>query len=73
MLLSEKLLEQARKKAQLAKKSFKHTVNNEQYSLDFYSKGWFYCVTDSQGNWIVNLNTKKASEAKQWLTNWVNN
>jgi hypothetical protein len=73
MILSEKLLEQARKKALNAKKNTILKHNDEVYNLDFDSKHWFYSVTDSKGNWIVNLNTKSATEAKKWLLNWITN
>jgi len=75
--LSEKLyskaLEQARKQAQAAKKSLVHTVNGKKYNLQFDSSQWFYEVTDSEGNWILNINSKKPVEAKKFLNYWLSN
>lgn len=72
-LLSEKLYQQAAKKAASAKKNATHTVDGKKYNLEFDAHGWFYCVTDEFGEWVVNINSKQAAEAKRFLTYWLTN
>jgi hypothetical protein len=72
-VLSEKLYQQAAKKAAAAKKNATHIVDGKKYNLEFDARGWFYCVTDENGEWIVNINSKQATEAKRFLTYWLTN
>lgn len=43
------------------------TIDGETYTLSFKPSEWVYSVHDSQGNFIVNFNTKKITQAKKWL------
>lgn len=72
-LLSEKLYKQAEKKAAAAKRNATATINGRVYNLEFDEKQWHYSVTDDTGEWILNINSKSAAEAKRFLANWLSN
>jgi hypothetical protein len=72
-LISEKLLEQARAKARAAKRNATATIGGKTYKLEFDARQWFYCVTDENGEWLMNINSKSAPEAKRFLANWLSN
>lgn len=51
-------------------KSGKIKINNIEYSIDFDFYEGNYIVT-SEAQEIVRFNTRKISEAKQWLKDWL--
>ena len=48
-------------------------VGKEVYTLTFNSKQWTYEVTNSKGEHVTNFNTKKLSQAKKFLKDWLAN
>jgi hypothetical protein len=41
------------------------------YNFRFKPLEWVYCVEDSDGNFIANFNTKKITQAKAWLKDYL--
>lgn len=66
----EKALEQARKAASKAKNG-RVKIEGQEYLLSFSPSHWHYAVTDSQGNFVVNLNVKTLAKAKSDLRAWL--
>lgn len=48
-------------------------VGKEVYTLTFNPKQWTYEVTNSKGEHVINFNTKKLSQAKKFLKDWLAN
>ena len=71
-LISNKLLEQARKKANNAKNG-NLKINNIKYSFIFDSREWSYIVLDEENNEIVKFNTKSLKQAREWLREYFSN
>ena len=64
-----KLQEQANKLHRQAKNG-KIKINNIEYNIDFDFYEGIYIVTANKEE-IVRLNTRKITEAKQWLKEWL--
>lgn len=62
-----KCLNQASKLADKAVDRSSVTIDGEVYTFTFSPSEWVYKVTDEEGNFIVNFNTKKITQAKKWL------
>jgi len=43
------------------------------YTLTFDSNEWVYVVTDSTGETVTRFNTKKLTQARQWLREYLEN
>ena len=43
------------------------------YTLTFDSNEWAYVVTDSAGEIVTRFNTKKLTQARQWLREYLAN
>jgi hypothetical protein len=73
---NDKLYQGALNKARKAAKSAKNGTlkyKGDTYTFTFSQKWWAYHIVDQAGNTIVWLNTKKITEAKQWLKNYLEN
>ena len=57
----------AERTAQRAISSDTIDINGQTYMLTFKPSEWVYTVHDSEGNFVVNFNTKKITQAKKWL------
>jgi hypothetical protein len=68
-----KCLDQASKAADNAVKNGEVEIDGMTYTLVFKPLEWHYTVTDSDGNFIVNFNTKKITQAKKWLREYFAN
>ena len=66
-------LNQADRMAKKAIRADTVTIDGETYTLTFKPLEWHYSVHDSQGNFVANFNTKKITQAKQWLRDYLNN
>jgi hypothetical protein len=66
-------LDHATRMAQKAIGADTVTINGEIYTLTFKPLEWIYTVHDSEGNFVVNFNTKKVTQAKKWLREHLNN
>ena len=64
---------QAEKLADKAIRSDNLTIDGNTYTLEFKATEWVYTVKDSEGNFVVNFNTKKVTEAKKWLKEYLTN
>jgi len=58
---------QAERMAQRAVSAGTIDIDGQTYTLKFKSSEWVYTVHDSDGNFVINFNTKKITEAKKWL------
>jgi hypothetical protein len=45
----------------------------KDYTLTFDSNEWVYVVTDSNGETVTRFNTKKLTQARQWLREYLAN
>lgn len=45
----------------------------KDYTLTFDSNEWVYVVTDSAGEIVTRFNTKKLTQARQWLREYLEN
>ena len=48
-------------------------INGQTYFLTFITSHWHYEVTDSNGQFVINLNVKGLTKAKAELRQWLNN
>ena len=58
---------QAERMAQRAISADTIDIDGQTYTLTFKPSEWVYTVHDSEGNFVVNFNTKKITQAKKWL------
>ena len=66
----DKALQRARGQAAKAKDGTV-VIAGEEYSLAFDRNQWFYKVTDSKGEFVVNLNERTLPKAKKYLAHWL--
>jgi len=57
----------AERMAQRASSADTIDIDGQTYTLTFKPSEWVYTVHDSEGNFVVNFNTKKITQAKKWL------
>jgi Ser/Thr protein kinase RdoA (MazF antagonist) len=62
-----KSLPMAQKQAEKAIRADSVEISGSVYTLTFKPLEWVYSVHDSEGNFVVNFNTKKITQAKKWL------
>lgn len=48
-------------------------LNDQTYTLTFDHSQWVYIVTDEAGEVVARFNTKKLTQARQWLREWFAN
>jgi hypothetical protein len=68
-----KALDQATKQAEKAIGEGSVSIDGITYTLKFKPLEWVYQVQDNEGNFIVNFNTKKITQAKSWLRDYLKN
>jgi hypothetical protein len=66
-------LKQAQDLADKAKARDTLKIGDDFYSLEFKPTEWVYSVHDGDGNFVTNFNTKKISQAKKWLKEYLSN
>lgn len=71
-IISEALAKQSTKLATNAKDG-KLKLDGQTYSFTFDHVQWVYVVTDEAGELIARFNTKKLTQARQWLREWFTN
>ena len=68
-IISETLVKQSTKLAASAKNGT-IKLNGQTYTLTFDHSQWVYIVTDEAGEVVARFNTKKLTQARQWLREW---
>lgn len=68
---TKKIESLAQKMAQAAKNGVT-TINGKRYTFEFDQREWHYVVYEDMVE-ILRLNTKKLSQAKQWLKEYLAN
>ena len=71
-IISEALAKQSVKLAANAKDGTLK-LDGQTYSLTFDYIQWVYIVTDEAGEVVTRFNTKKLTQARQWLRDWFAN
>ena len=71
-IISEALTKQSAKLATNAKDGTLK-LDGQTYTLTFDHSQWVYIVTDEAGETVARFNTKKLTQARQWLREWFAN
>ena len=71
-IISETLINQSVKLATSAKDGTLK-LDGQIYALTFDHAQWVYIVTDQSGEVVARFNTKKLTQARQWLREWFAN
>ena len=71
-IISEALINQSAKLATSAKDGTLK-LDGRTYALTFDHAQWVYIVTDQSGEVVARFNTKKLTQARQWLRDWFAN